>query len=94
VDVWPLQAWELSCESGWTLAGTDLVADRVADAVVCSDDPRTELWIDRELTVLVRIHTPDPMTAGVNLQSVDELTLGRVDPSWFDVPEDVEIGPQ
>ena len=94
VDVWPLQAWELRCESGWTLAGTDLVANRVADAVVCSDDPRTELWIDRELTVLVRIHTSDPMTAGVNVQSVDELTLGPVDPSWFDVPEDVEIDPQ
>ena len=94
VEPWPLQVWDVACGSNWTLAGTDLVAGRVADHVVCSGDDRTELWIDREVTVLLRIHTPDAMTTGENFQQVDELTLGPVDPTWFDVPEDVLVDDQ
>jgi hypothetical protein len=88
IDPWPLQARNVACEGGWTLAGTDLVADRVADHIVCSADDRTELWIDRDLTVLLRIHTPDRLTDGVEIQEVAELTVGPVDLSpWFDVPD-------
>jgi hypothetical protein len=54
----------------------------------------TQLWIDRELSVVLRMQTPDLWTDGVDIQHVDELTLGPVDPIWFDVPEDVESGAQ
>ena len=92
---YPIDAAAVSCDARWALVGTDLVAGRPADHVTCrGDDGATELWIDRELSVVLRMQTPDPWTDGVDIQQVDELTLGPVDPGWFDVPEDVESGAQ
>ena len=92
VPPWPVDPYAAPCDGAWSLVGTDLVAGRVTDHVACAGAVGgVELWIDRELQVALRVQTPEDMTDGVSYTEITELILGPVDPSLFDVPDDVEI---
>ena len=83
------------CQAGWREVGIDLIAGRVADHVACQDrGSATEIWIDRELRVLLRSQqSSDPISGGISIDQVETFGPGVGDTSLFDLPAGASVQP-
>jgi hypothetical protein len=90
VPRWPLQIFD-SCEAGWTHAGVDLVAGRIADQIACAGSDN-RWWIDRELGVVIRNQMSFDEQSGTNVEEITTLQLGAaLDPALFALPAGADV---